>query len=105
MQVFTDDFNIGTLAAQVFLGVLDHLLTMRVVLVEQKDFFNLRHVLDEGGHGFHLHRGVSVKAEVPIAAFAVGEIGVHCRVVEENDFLARVAFIVFVHGVKQRTCN
>jgi hypothetical protein len=32
---------------------------------------------------------------VPIAAFAVGEIGVHRRVVEENDFLARVAFIVF----------
>ena len=78
---------------------------MRVVLVEQKDLLDLGHVLDEGGHGFHLHGGVRVEAEMPVAAFAVGEIGVHRRVVEENDFLARVAFIVFVDSVKQGSCN
>ena len=72
MQIFTDDLNVGTLAAQVFLGVLDHLLTMRVVLVEQVDFLDGGLFFDEGGECFDLHGGVCIKAEMPVAAFAVG---------------------------------
>ena len=78
---------------------------MRIVLVEQVDFFDFGQVLDEGGHGFHLHGGIGIKAEMPVTAFAVGEIRVDRRVVEENDFLARVAFVVFVHSIEQSTCH
>ena len=39
---------------------------------------------------------------MPVAALAVGEVGVHRRVVQENDFFARVAFVVFVDSFNER---
>jgi len=102
VQVFTHDLHVGALAGQVFLGELGHLVTVRVVLVEQVDVLDVRLVLHEGGHGLHLHRGIGVEAEVPVAALAVGEVRVHGGVVQEDHFLARVALVVLVDGVDQR---
>ncbi len=75
---------------------------MRVILVDEVDLLDVLLVLHEGGHGLHLHRGVGVEAEVPVAALAVGEIRVHRGVVQEDHFLAGVALVVLVDRVDQR---
>jgi hypothetical protein len=56
-------------------------------------------VLHEGGQRFHLHGGVGVQPEVPVAALAVGERRVHRGVVEEQHLLAGVALVVLVQEV------
>ena len=105
MQVFAHDLDVRALACQVFLGVLDDLLTVRIILVEQINFLDRGLLFDEGGHGFHFHGGICIKAEMPVTAFAVGEIRVHRRVVQENNFFARIALVVLVHRFKQGTCH
>ena len=102
VQVVTDDLDVRALALQGCLGKLRHLLAMGIVLVDQVDLLDLRTLLDVGGHGLHLHRGICVQTEVPERALAVGQIRVDRRVVQEHDLLAGVAFIVLVDGVDQR---
>ena len=79
--------------------VLGDLLAVRVVLVEQVDLLDVRLVLHEGGQRLHLHGGVGVEAEVPVAALAVGQVGVDRGVVEVEHFLAGIALVVLVDGV------
>ena len=77
MQVFANDLNVWALAGQGFFGVLHHLLAVGIVLIQQVDLFHVRQFLDETAHGFHLHRRVCIKTEMPVAAFAVGQVRVH----------------------------
>ena len=102
MQVFTHDLDVRPLARQGFFGVLGHLHTVRVVLPQDVHLFNVFLVGDEARHGFHFHGGVGVKAEVPVAALAVGQVRVDSRVVEEDHFLAGVALVVFADRIGQR---
>ena len=74
---------------------------MGVVLVQQIDLLDVGLVLHEGRHRLHLHRGIGIEAEMPIAAFAVGQIRVDGRMVQVNDFLAGVALVVLVDCVQQ----
>ena len=99
MQVFAHDLDVGALARQVLLRELRHLVAVRVVLVQQVHLLDVGLVLDEGGQRFHLHRRVGVEAEMPVAALAVGEVGVDRGVVEVDDLLAGVALVVLVDGV------
>jgi hypothetical protein len=68
---------------------------VRVVLVDQVDLLDVRLVLHEGGQRLHLHRGVGVEAEVPVAALAVGQVGVDRGVVEVEHFLAGLRSLCF----------
>jgi hypothetical protein len=102
VQVFADDLDVRALAGQGFLGVLGHLHTVRVVLVQEVDVLDVFLLLHEAGHGFHLHRGVGIEAEVPVAALAVGEVRVDRGVVEVQHFLAGIALVVLVDRVQQR---
>jgi hypothetical protein len=99
VQVLADDLHVGRLRRRLLLGELGDLVAVRVVLVQQVHLLDVRLVLHEGGHRLHLHRRVGVEAEVPVAALAVGEVGVDRRVVEVDDFLARVALVVLVDRV------
>mmetsp|Transcript_57664 Transcript_57664/g.135770 ORF Transcript_57664/g.135770 Transcript_57664/m.135770 type:complete len:224 (+) Transcript_57664:1018-1689(+) len=102
MQVLADDLDVRALARQHFLGVLGDLVAVGIVLVQQVDLLDVRLVLHEGGQRLHLHRGVGVEAEVPVAALAVGQVGIDGRVVQVDDFLAGVALVVFADRVAQR---
>ncbi len=77
-------------------------MAVRVVLVDQIDLLDVGLVLHEGGQRFHLHRGVGVHAEVPVAALAVGQVGIDRRVVDEQHFLAWIALVVLVEEVDDR---
>ncbi len=102
VQVLADNLDVGTLAREVGLGELGHLDAVRVVLADDVDLVDVLLILDEGGQRLHLHRGVGVEAEVPVAALAVGEIRVDRRVVHVEHFLARIALVVLVDRVDQR---
>ena len=105
-EVVTHDFHIGALLLEHFLGVFGNLLAVAVVLVDQIDLLDLGHVLHISGQGFHLHGSVGIEAEMPVAAFAVGQVGVHGRIVEEHHFLALVTGIVLfqcIHDGQRRT--
>ena len=99
VQVFADDLHVGALDLQVFLGVLGHLHAVRVVLVDQVDLLDVRLILHVGGQRLHLHGGVGVQAEVPVAALAVGQVGVDRGVVEVQQFLAGIAGVVLLDRV------
>ena len=80
-------------------------MTVRIVLVDQVDLFDLRQVFHVGRERFHLHGSVGIQAEVPVAALAVGEVWVHRSVVQEQHFLAGVAGVVLfqrIHDGKSR---
>ena len=102
MQVFTHDLNVGALAGQGFFGVLGYLHAVRVVLAQDVDLFNVFLGFHEARHGFHLHGGVGIKTEVPVAAFAIGQVGVYRRVIEVDHLFAGVAFVVFGHCIGKR---
>ena len=57
------------------------------------------HVVGERGH---LDVRVRVPAEMPVAAFLVGQHRIDRRIVEEQHFLAGVALVVFRHEVLDR---
>jgi hypothetical protein len=99
VQVVADKLHVGALALHDFLGELGNLVAVRVVLVDQVDLLDLRKVFHVGGQRFHLHGGVGIQAEVPVAALAVGQVRVHRGVVEEQHFLAGVAGVVLFQRV------
>ncbi|MNV56479.1 hypothetical protein D3C71_1487670 [compost metagenome] len=104
-KVVTHDLHIRALALEHFLGVFGNLVSVRVVLVDQVDLLDFRLVFHESGQRFHFHGSVCIQTEVPVAALAVGEIRVNGRIVEEQDFFARIARVVFfqrVHDGKGR---
>jgi hypothetical protein len=72
---------------------------MRIVLAKDVDLLDVGLVLHPGGQRLHLHGGVGVQAKVPVAALAVGEVGVDRRIVQVEQFLARVACVVLLDGV------
>jgi hypothetical protein len=47
----------------------------------------------------------AIKAEVPEAALAIGQIRIHCRVIQINDFLAGITLVVFGYRIGQRQCH
>ena len=107
VQVIADDLHIGALARQQLLRIARHLLSVRIVLVQQVDLLDVLLVLDEGGQRFHLHRRVGVEAEVPEAATRrafllrrVGHRGVDGRVIEVHEFLAGIALVVLVDCIE-----
>ena len=102
VQVFTHDLDIRPLARQGFFGVLGHLHAVRVVLPQDVDLLDVFLLGDEARHGFHFHGGVGVKAEVPVAALAVGQVRVYSRVVQKDHFLAGVALVVLADRIGQR---
>ncbi|MCY1170714.1 hypothetical protein D9M73_108010 [compost metagenome] len=102
MQVFTDDLDVGSLAREVGLGVLGNLLSVRIVLVDQVDLLDLGLVFHECGQRFHFHGGVSIQAEMPVIALAVGQVGIDRRVIQVNNFLARIALVVLRQCVHDR---
>ena len=73
MQVVSHNLHIRALAGHAFFKKLGNLLAVRIILVDQKHFFDIGLVFDKGGQAFHLHAGVCVQPEVPIAAFVVGQ--------------------------------
>ena len=77
---------------------------MRVVLVQQKHFFDRRLVLHEAGQGFHFLRCIGIETEMPVAATLVGQRGVHGGVVEVHHLFAGIAGIVLGHRIRQRQC-
>ena len=74
---------------------------MRVILIEQIDVFDLGLILHEGGQRFHFHGGVSVKAEVPVVAFLVGQRRVHRGIVQKDNFFSRVALVMLGNRIGQ----
>ena len=102
MQVFTDDLNVGAFACQIGLRKFGDLHAMGVVLTNDVDLLDVLLVFHVGGHGLHLHGRVRVQAEVPKAAFAVGQVWVDRGVIDEHHFFARVACIVLFDGIHQR---
>ena len=102
VQVFANDLDVRALAGQGFLGVLGNLHAVRIVLAQDVDLLDVLLAFHEAGHGFHLHRGVGIETEVPVAALVVGQIGIDGRVVQVDDFLARVAFVVLGDRIGQR---
>ena len=105
MQVVADDLDVRTFAFQVFLRRARNLVAKGVVLADDVNLLDARILRHVSGQCFHLHVGVGIEAEVPEAALAVGKIRVDRRIVEEDDFLAGVAFIVLVHRIHQRQCD
>ncbi len=77
-------------------------MSVRIVLANDIDLLDARIPGQEGSQGLHLHVDVGVEAEMPEAAFTVGQIGVDRGVIQEHDFLAGVALIVLVDGIDQR---
>jgi hypothetical protein len=73
-----------------------------VVLVDQVNLLRLPVRRDDGSEGVDLHVDVGVEAEVPEIALLVGERRVDGRVVQEQQFAARVALVVLEHGFRQR---
>ena len=98
-EVVADDLDIGTLGLEHVLGVLRHLVAVGVVLVDQIDLLHIGKVLHVGGQRLHLHRGVSVEAEVPVAALAVRQVRIHRGIVEVDDLLALVARVVLFQRI------
>ena len=105
MKVFANDLDVGALAGQRFLGVLGYLHTVRIVLSKNIDLLDVFLRLHEARHRFHLHGGVSIETEVPVAALGIGQIRVHRRVIQVDHFLARIAFVVFGDSVGQSQRN
>ena len=101
-KVIAHDLHIGTLSLEQFLGELGHLLAVPVVLVDQIDLLDLGIVLHECGQCLHLHGGIGIETEMPVAAFAVGEIGIHRSVVQIEQLLALVARIVLFQRIHDR---
>jgi hypothetical protein len=102
VQVLADDLDVGALAREVGLGRARDRLPERVVLVDQVDLLDLLVLGEEGRERLHLHVAVGVEAEVPVAAFRVGEIRVDRGVVEVEDLLPRVALVVLLDRVAER---
>ena len=105
VQVVAHDLDVRALSCKVFLRRARHGLAERVVLVDQVHVLDLGVLGHVGGQRLHLHVAVGIPAEVPEAALGVVEIRIHRGVVEVHDGLARIAFVVLVHGVDQGAGN
>ena len=94
VQFVAHHLHIGALGLEHDVGCTAHSVPEGIVLandVDLLDFFAVLHVV---GQGRHLDVGIGVPAVVPIAALVVGQCRVHRRVVEVQNFFARVAFVV-----------
>ena len=77
-------------------------LSERIVLVDQIDLLDVRNGLHVVGERFHLDVGIGVPAEMPEAALLVGQDRIDRGIVEIQDFLAGIAFVVLGDEVRQR---
>ena len=102
MQVVADDFDVGALVFQIRLGKLGNLLSVRVVLIDQVDLLDLRLGFHESGERLHLHGRIGIEAIVPVAALAVGQVGVDGCVVEVQQLFARIAGVVLFNRIDDR---
>jgi hypothetical protein len=105
VQLVAHHGHIGALRGQLLFGLAQHGLAKAVVLTDEVHAFErfvLTHHFHERGHA---HVGVGIKAEMPEAAFLVGEDGIYRRVIEEQHALARLALVVFVDGLDQHRCR
>ena len=105
VQLVAHHGHIGALRGQLLFGLAQHGLAKAVVLTDEVHAFErfvLTHHFHERGHA---HVGVGIKAEMPEAAFLVGEDGIYRRVIEEQHALARLALVVFVDGLDQHRCG
>ncbi len=102
MLFVTDDLDVGTLGLEHREGRCADRFAERVVLIDQVDLLHRRLGLHVVGQRFHLDVGIRIPAEVPVAALVVREARIDRGIVEEQHFLAGVAFVVLVDEVDQR---
>ncbi len=102
MQVVADDLHVLAFLRQHFLGVLRHLVAVGIVLADDENLLHLLVTLQEVGDRLHLHFAVGIEAEVPEAAFLVGQRRVDGGVVEEEHGLVGIARVPLVDRVDQR---
>src|SRR6266567_3716686 len=95
VKLVTDDLDVGTLGSQHLARFRAHGLAERVVLVDQIEFLDIGPGLHVVGQRRHLDVGVRIPAEVPVAALVVGQDRIDRRVVQINEFLARISLDVF----------
>ena len=102
MQLLAGDADVRALLRQLLARLAQHALAKAVVLAQQIHRFE-RCVLAQHLHQRgQAHVGVGVKAEMPKAAFLIGQRRVYRRVVQKQHPARRVAGIVFLDGINQR---
>ena len=102
MQFVADDLDVGPLGGEHRPGGGADRFAERIVLVDQIDVLDGRHGLHVVGERLHLDVGVRIPAEMPEAAFLVGQDRIDRGIVEVQHFLAGIALVVFGDEIRQR---
>ena len=102
VKLVADDLDIRPFRGEHRLGRGANGFSKRIILIDQVNFLDRGHVLYVIGKRFHLDVGIRVPAEMPVAALVVGEGRIDRGIVEVQDFLARIAIIVFGDEIRQR---
>ena len=103
VHLVADDLDIGAFLREHLARGAAHGLAERIILVDQIDLLDVGARLHVVGERFHLDVGIGVPAEMPIAAFLVGEHRIDGGIVEIDDFLARIAFVVLADLIFERS--
>ncbi len=100
VQLVAHHLHVRALLRHGLAEVARDLLAVGVVLVQQKDLLQRGLQGHEPREGLHLHAGVGVDAEVPVAALLGGQRRVHGGVVDVEHGVLRVARVVPRHRVR-----
>ena len=101
MQLVADDLHVRSQQAKLPSGFPRDRLAKAVILPDQVDTSQRLVVLEYRHQCRHAHVGMSVKTEVPEAAFFIGKAGINRRVVEKKHTPTGFALIVLVDGIDQ----
>ena len=103
MQFVADDRDVGPPRGQQRARLAQHMLAEAVVLAQQVNTLDRRIGAQHFDQRREPHVGVRVEAEVPGAAAFVGQDRIDGRVVEQQRAALRLARVVFVQRLDQRS--